>query len=81
MRVLHYSGRMPNPPLWRMLDFMNDKFRSSDSEEGVDIGLPTLLIALAAALSGRVCMGEGAVCLCREMRLWPCRPSYIGLIE
>ena len=47
-----------------MLDFMNDKFRSSDSEEGVDIGLPTLLIALAAALSGSVCMGEGAVCLC-----------------
>ena len=55
---------MPNPPLWQMLDFMNDKFRSSDSEEGVDIGLPTLLIALAAALSGRVCMGKGAVCLC-----------------
>ena len=51
-------------PLWQMLDFMNDKFRSSDSEEGVDIGLPTLLIALAAALSGSVCMGEGAVCLC-----------------
>lgn len=64
MCVLHYSGRMPNPPLWQMLDFMNDKFRSSDSEEGVDIGLPTLLIALAAALSGSVCMGEGAVCLC-----------------
>ena len=69
---------MPNPPLWQMLDFMNDKFRSSDSEEGVDIGLPMLLIALAAVLAGRVCaMGT----LCCEMRLWPCMPSYIGLIE
>ena len=57
-------GLYIDSPLWRVLDFMNDKFRSSDSEEGVDIGLPTLLIALAAALSGRVCMGKGAVCLC-----------------
>ena len=57
-------GLYVDSPLWRMLCCMNDKFRSSDSEEGVDIGLPTLLIALAAALSGRVCMGEGAVCLC-----------------
>lgn len=48
-----------------MLDFMSDKFCSSDSEEGVDIGLPMLLIALAAVLAGRVCvMGEGGVCLC-----------------
>ena len=64
MCVLHYSGRMPNPPLWQMLDFMNDKFRSSDSEEGVDIGLPTLLIALAAALTGKVCAWEKAVFAC-----------------
>ena len=72
---------MPSFPLWQMLDFMNDKFRSSDSEEGMDIGLPMLLIALAAALSGSVCMGEGGVCLRCEMRLWLCMPSYSELTK
>lgn len=43
---------------------MNDKFHGSDSEEIVDIGLPTLLIDLAAALSGRVCAWGKAVFAC-----------------